>query len=67
MIGTGSACSSGAIEPSHVLQAIGLSRDDAYSTVRISLGRYTTEFEVRKAADQIAWYFEGEKGRGMEE
>lgn len=40
MLGLGSACSSGAMEPSHVLQAIRLSREDAASTVRISLGRF---------------------------
>ncbi len=41
MIGTGSACTSGAIEPSHVLTAMGVSREDASSTIRISLGRFT--------------------------
>jgi cysteine desulfurase len=40
MIGTGSACTSGAIEPSHVLTAMGVSREDASSTIRISLGRF---------------------------
>jgi cysteine desulfurase len=42
MMGTGSACSSGALEPSHVLLAMGLNRTDAGSTVRASLGRFTT-------------------------
>lgn len=57
MMGTGSACTSGAIEPSHVLQAIGLSRDDASSTVRASLGRYSTKEEIVEAGNQItaAW------------
>lgn len=57
MIGTGSACSSGAIEPSHVLQAIGLSREEAYSTVRISLGRFTNSIDITNATDEIsnAW------------
>lgn len=53
MMGTGSACTSGAIEPSHVLQAIGLSRDEASSTIRASLGRYTTEDEIQYAATII--------------
>jgi cysteine desulfurase len=53
MMGTGSACTSGAIEPSHVLQAIGLSREDAASTIRASLGRYTTEFDINKASSLI--------------
>ncbi|MBN2258340.1 MAG: cysteine desulfurase [Anaerolineaceae bacterium] len=46
MIGTGSACSSGAVEQSHVLTAIGLSRLDALSTIRISLGRYTNKEDI---------------------
>ena len=53
MIGTGSACSSGAIEPSHVLHAIGLSRPDAFSTVRISCGRYTDAIEIQIACEEL--------------
>lgn len=57
MIGTGSACSSGAIGPSHVLEAMGLSREQAYSTVRISLGRFTEEEEISMTVAEIrkAW------------
>jgi cysteine desulfurase len=43
---TGAACSSGAVEPSHVLTAIGLSPDEARSSLRFSLGRHTTAAEV---------------------
>jgi cysteine desulfurase len=52
-ISMGSACASGAPEPSHVLLAIGLSREEAYSTIRIGLGRFTTDAEIEKAADLI--------------
>lgn len=43
---TGAACSSGAVEPSHVLTAIGLSPEDARASLRFSLGRHTTEAEI---------------------
>ncbi len=45
---TGAACSSGAVGPSHVLMAIGLSPDEARSSLRFSLGRTTTAEEVDK-------------------
>ncbi|MFE7093162.1 cysteine desulfurase family protein [Streptomyces erythrochromogenes] len=45
----GSACSSGAPSPSHVLLAMGRSRDDADSTVRFSLGYATTERDIERA------------------
>ncbi len=53
-LSTGSACTSGALEPSHVLTAIGLSRDAAYNTVRIGIGRFTMEQELEYAAARIA-------------
>ncbi|MGB2897767.1 MAG: cysteine desulfurase NifS [Candidatus Acidiferrum sp.] len=43
---TGAACSSGAVEPSHVLTAIGLPPEEARASLRFSLGRHTTEQEV---------------------
>jgi len=57
MLGTGSACTSGAVEPSHVLQAIGLNRELASSTIRASLGRFTTSEEVERSGNFItqAW------------
>ncbi|MFN8008017.1 MAG: cysteine desulfurase NifS [Terriglobia bacterium] len=43
---TGSACTSGSIEPSHVLLALGLSTEEAFQSIRFSFSRYTTPEEV---------------------
>ena len=50
---TGSACNSGAQEPSYVLRAVGMSHDAAQSTLRIGLGRYTTRSELAIAVSSI--------------
>jgi cysteine desulfurase len=50
---TGAACSSGAIEPSHALLAIGLSPDEARSCVRFSLGRHTTPEEIDRVIEVV--------------
>jgi cysteine desulfurase len=50
---TGAACSSGAVEPSHVLTAIGLSPDEARSSLRFSLGRHTTSAEIDFALEIV--------------
>jgi cysteine desulfurase len=50
---TGAACSSGAVEPSHVLTAIGLMAPEARSSVRFSLGRHTTEEEIQKTLEIV--------------
>lgn len=49
-ISTGSACSEGAVDPSHVLSAMGLSREEAASSIRISLGRFTEKEDVEYTA-----------------
>ena len=45
---TGSACSEGNVEPSHVVLAMGLSKEMAVSSLRLSLGRFSTEEDIRK-------------------
>ena len=55
---TGAACSSGAVGPSHVLLAIGLSPDEARSSLRLSLGRTTTAEEIDQAIAVIPQAFE---------
>ena len=46
-ISTGSACTTGSIESSHVLKAIGLSDAEAHGSIRISLGKYNTKDELK--------------------
>ncbi|WP_119070237.1 cysteine desulfurase family protein [Rubrobacter indicoceani] len=50
---TGSACASRDPEPSHVLAAMGLDEKETSSTVRLSLGRFTTEGDVEAAAEHL--------------
>ena len=53
-IATGSACTSDSVEPSHVLTSIGLCREAAESSVRISFGRFTTATDILHATTSIA-------------
>src|SRR5580700_9844228 len=50
---TGAACSSGAVEPSHVLTAIGLTPEQGRSSIRFSLGRNTVEAEIDFAVNAV--------------
>ena len=50
---SGSACTSTRVEPSHVLLGLGMTEDEANSSVRISIGRFTTEREVKSATVRI--------------
>lgn len=49
----GSACSSGSINPSHVLTAMGVSREEARASLRFSLGRTTTEADIDRALEIV--------------
>lgn len=49
----GSACTAGAMSPSHVLLAMGMPREDAECTVRFGIGRYNTECEIIRAVAEL--------------
>ena len=52
-VSSGSACTSASLEPSYVLKALGVEEELAHTSLRIGLGRFTTEAEVKMAVNQI--------------
>jgi hypothetical protein len=52
-VSSGSACSTGAVEPSHVLVAMGIPRELALGTIRFSLGRETTTADIERAVEVV--------------
>jgi cysteine desulfurase len=53
-VSSGSACTSASLEPSYVLRALGVDAEMAHTSLRIGLGRFTTEAEIDYAIDHIA-------------
>jgi cysteine desulfurase len=49
----GSACASGALEPSHVLAAMGVAKEDARGALRLSLGRTTTDADIDRGIEAV--------------
>ncbi|MBN3563976.1 IscS subfamily cysteine desulfurase [Aliamphritea spongicola] len=52
-VSSGSACTSASLEPSYVLRALGLNDEMAHSSIRFSIGRFTTEQDIDDAVEQI--------------
>lgn len=52
-VSSGSACTSASVKPSHVLKAMGVEDNLAYSSIRFSLGKYTTEEEIDFTIDYV--------------
>jgi cysteine desulfurase len=52
-VSSGSACTSASLEPSYVLKALGVSEELAHTSLRIGIGRFTTEHDVKQAVDVI--------------
>ena len=58
-VATGSACSSGSLEPSHVLLSIGISHEDSHGSLRLTVGRLTTDQDIDYTAEQLPRVIEG--------
>ncbi|MCG3170627.1 MAG: Cysteine desulfurase IscS [Pseudomonadales bacterium] len=66
-VSTGSACASATMEPSRVLRAIGLDRELALSSLRFSLGRFTTAGDIERVADSVRRAYTRLRGTALPE
>lgn len=62
-VSTGSACNSESVEPSFVLNALGVPRDIAHASLRFSMGRFTTQEQVEHAGSRVVEVVERLRGR----
>lgn len=64
-VSSGAACTSAVPEPSYVLKAIGVPLDLMLATLRIGVGRFTTEDEIQRAGDKIVEAAKGLRSKGV--
>ena len=53
-VSSGSACTSASLEPSYVLRALGVNEENAHSSLRIGIGRFTTEEEIDYTVQKLS-------------
>lgn len=62
-VSTGSACSSGSVQPSHVLTALGYSAEHVNNSIRFSFGRFNTEEEVHRTVETVQSIYDNMESR----
>lgn len=64
-VSNGSACNSASVEPSHVLMAMGVERSLAFASLRLSIGKYTSESDVEKAIEIVTLEISKQRGANI--
>ena len=52
-LSSGSACTSASIQPSHVLKALGLTKEQSHASIRFGIGRFNTETEIEYTIEKV--------------